>query len=67
MGFVLLFVQTAKEKLMHELRNSLILLHRGGSTRINRFRELLMRLWHCSAIDRTGYFSSDTRSVRFIT
>ena len=42
MGFVLLFVQTAKEKLMHELRNSLIFLHRGGSPRINRFGGLLM-------------------------
>ena len=44
MGFVLLFVQTAKEKLMHELRNSLILLHRGGSPRINRFGELFRTL-----------------------
>ena len=44
MGFVPLFVQTVKEELMHELRNSLIPLHRSGSPQINRFGELLMDL-----------------------
>ena len=67
MGFVPLFVQTVKEELMHELRNSLIPLHCSGSPPDQSFRRVADGPWHCSAIDRIGYFSSDTSSVRFIT